>query len=185
MLKNKIFKILFLSLFFCIISHPIIASAYQLFGGKWDYPSQLYYYKDSSVNSHGYGTHTDYGAKSWSNYSSKVNLNARSSGYVDIKVYAGDINKPGVYADALNYVNGFTGIKPSWTGTYVASVVRINDPVMSKYGQTVVNGVMAHEFGHVLGIDHSGDPWALMHAENSNWFHNDDDIAAVRAIYGK
>jgi predicted Zn-dependent protease len=158
--------------------------AYQLYGGKWIKTNPLYFQKDPTVTSFGYSSHTTYGATVWNQYSSKVKFTEKSGSNV-VKVFAGDIKKPGVYADTLNYTDAFIGSNvPSWTGQFVQSVVRINDPVCKKASQTVVNGVMAHEFGHVLGIAHSGDPYALMHATKPNWYHNNDDIAAIRALYG-
>src|SRR5258706_2042899 len=46
--------------------------------------------------------------------------------------------------------------------------------------------VAAHEIGHTLGLDHSGDPNALMYPSYSapHRFLGKDDIAVVQSIYG-
>ena len=77
--------------------------------------------------------------------------------------------------------------------------VRLQDPAPATYA-TGRNGnvvfaaystsfyqVVLHEVGHTLGLDHSPDPTAVMHATAygaQNTDLNASDIAAIRALYG-
>ena len=47
-----------------------------------------------------------------------------------------------------------------------------------------------HEFGHVLGLDHSSDRDAIMFPYYPNFYHPNlslepDDIAGIQSLYGK
>lgn len=53
-------------------------------------------------------------------------------------------------------------------------------------GQTDFLGVLIHEIGHTLGIEHSSDKNSIMYAFYNGYtrLHN-DDIAAVQSLYGR
>lgn len=52
-------------------------------------------------------------------------------------------------------------------------------------GKYDLMSVAAHEIGHSLGLDHSGNPASLMHPHNHRQRHLDpSDIQAIRALYG-
>lgn len=60
--------------------------------------------RDSSVVTHSDSSHTDNGLTNWNPVSSKVYVSSTATASsADIKNFSGDINKQGVYADALNY----------------------------------------------------------------------------------
>ncbi|WP_369257418.1 matrixin family metalloprotease [Geodermatophilus amargosae] len=56
----------------------------------------------------------------------------------------------------------------SWvyvTGTVTIDAAWADGPARSVEGRAEVRGVLMHEFGHVLGLDHVEDPAELMHPE--------------------
>ncbi|WP_413374094.1 matrixin family metalloprotease [Paenibacillus taichungensis] len=165
-----------------------ITYAYGLYGGSWSNPGSLKYWKDQSVTSYGYSSSTDNGLTNWNGVSSKVSISSTSTeSSAEIKIYAGDINKDGVYADALNYSRNWLGqVTACWDCNYAASRIRINDPVSKKYNNQRISAVMAHEVGHSLGINHSAVTNALMYESigSSNEARIWDDNAAIKAIYG-
>lgn len=165
-----------------------ITYAYGVFGGSWSSPGSLKYWKDQSVTSYGYNSSTDKGLINWNGVSSKVSISLTSSeSSAQIKVYAGDINKEGVYADALNYKRNLLGqVSACWDCTYAASRIRINNPVAKNYDNARISAVMAHETGHSLGINHSSVTTALMYKTigSSNEVRIWDDNAAIKNIYG-
>lgn len=69
-------------------------------------------------------------------------------------------------------------------GQYVrdASGERIN--IFAFTNQTQLERVLAHEFGHALGLDHLDDPSAIMYAQNEsgNMVPTAEDLAALKAI---
>lgn len=187
MMWNKKLKLsILLSLLLCIVLSTQ-ALAYVPLGGKWSASnaSNLRYWKDASVNSYGYGGRVDYGATSWNNVSSKVKLTPVTSGYVHVKVFAGDIGSTDV-ADALNYKTDFLGnYVACWGCTYQLSRIRINQPVYKKKSEKWQYQALTHEFGHSLGLDHSGATTAVMRQGDLNYsVPQNDDKKGIKAIYG-
>ncbi|EIM05809.1 hypothetical protein A1A1_14264 [Planococcus antarcticus DSM 14505] len=189
-MKKIITVSLSLLISFFILSE--VAFAYGVYGGKWSNANSLQYWKSSSVSSAGYSSHTDYGLTNWNPVSSKVYISSTTSASnAEIKVYAGDINKEGVYADALNYnINWLGQVTACWDCSYSASRIRINTPVAKNYSKDRINAVMAHEAGHSLGINHSSvntaNDKALMlpNILSGNQVRIWDDNAALKSIYG-
>lgn len=182
---NKKLKLsVLLSLLLCILFSTQVL-AYVPLGGKW-IASNLKYSKDASVNSFGYGGRVDYGATSWNNVSSKVKLTPVTSGYVHIKVFAGDTGKSGV-ADALNYKTDFLeDYVACWDCTYQLSRIRINQPVYKNVSEKWQYKAPTHEFGHSLGLDHSGATTAVMRQGDLNYSVPQNDVKnGLKAIYGK
>ncbi|MGL3067042.1 MULTISPECIES: matrixin family metalloprotease [Planococcus] len=181
-----------LSLLVGILILSEVVFAYGVAGGKWSNANSIQYWKSSSVSSAGYSSHTDYGLTNWNSVSSKVNITSTSTASsAEIKIYAGDINKEGVYGDALNYsINWLGQVTACWDCSYDASRIRINTPVAKNATRTIFNGLMAHETGHSLGIKHSSvytaNDKALMYETigASNAVRIWDDNAALKSIYG-
>ncbi|WP_427051351.1 matrixin family metalloprotease [Paenibacillus sp. TC-CSREp1] len=169
--------------FFLIFSAS--ASAYVTMGGKWSNASNLRYWKDSTVSQYGYSSHIDHGASQWNGVTTKVALSNVTSGYVDIKVFAGDTNTTDV-GDALNYrVDWLGNLTACWDCTYATSVIRINNPVAKNLTPTRVNKTAAHEFGHSLGLDHSGASQAIMRQGDLGYDTlKQDDKDGIIYIYG-
>lgn len=71
-------------------------------------------------------------------------------------------------------------------GQYVrdATGERIN--IFEFVGTTQLERVLAHEFGHALGLDHNANPASIMYAENEsgNLTPTDDDRAALATLCG-
>jgi Skp family chaperone for outer membrane proteins len=71
-------------------------------------------------------------------------------------------------------------------GQYVrdADGERIN--IFEFIGATQLERVLAHEFGHALGLDHNDDPKSIMFAKNEsgNLLPTQADLAALRAVCG-
>ncbi len=186
--KKKLMIVVFLLLLMVAI-FTSQAYAYVRNGpdGKWGASSaaDLKYWKDSSVDSYGYGGRVDFGASQWNEVSSKVKLTNVTSGYVHIKVFAGDI-KDTALADALNYKTNFWGnYIACWDCTYELSRIRINDPVISTYVLDYQYKALTHEFGHSLGLDH-GDitPAVMVPGWNNYKVPQTDDKKGIKAIYG-
>ena len=71
-------------------------------------------------------------------------------------------------------------------GQYVrdASGERIN--IFEFIGTIQLERVLAHEFGHAIGLDHNNDPKAIMYAQNEsgNLVPAASDLASLRALCG-
>lgn len=71
-------------------------------------------------------------------------------------------------------------------GQYVrdSSGERIN--IFEFVGNTQLERVLAHEFGHALGLDHNSDPKAIMYAKNEsgNLVPTASDLAALHTLCG-
>jgi hypothetical protein len=61
---------------------------------------------------------------------------------------------------------------------------RIN--IFEFVGSTQLERVLAHEFGHAVGLDHNDDPNSIMYAKNEsgNLVPTDSDIAALKTVCG-
>lgn len=53
----------------------------------------------------------------------------------------------------------------SWSGTYSKSLIEINADSCMKYGAEYVRPMIAHEMGHLLGLDHVLDKRCIMYAK--------------------
>ena len=71
-------------------------------------------------------------------------------------------------------------------GQYVrdSSGTRIN--IFEFVGTTQLERVLAHEFGHAIGLDHNDDPKSIMYAKNEsgNLVPTASDLAALKAVCG-
>lgn len=71
-------------------------------------------------------------------------------------------------------------------GQYVRDVAGERINVFEFVGNTQLERVLAHEFGHALGLDHSTDPKAIMFAKNESgsFVPTASDLANLRALCG-
>lgn len=71
-------------------------------------------------------------------------------------------------------------------GEYVRDASGERIYVFEFVGTTQLERVLAHEFGHALGIDHNADPKSIMYAKNEsgNLVPTASDLAALRAVCG-
>ena len=164
---------------FSILSLPTSpAFAYKLLGGKW--PNNIVtalYYNDISS----YETAVEDAADDWSDESIKPNLY--------------EVPHPGDHFVGICDVNNkwyiaATQLFPDPESTYDFAIIRCNTDKMGSlhpYQQYII----AHEFGHVLGLAHVNNKWVLMHYTTEAYDPpynvrgpKTDDVNGVNAIYG-
>jgi hypothetical protein len=71
-------------------------------------------------------------------------------------------------------------------GQYVQDSAGKRINIFEFVGATQLERVLAHEFGHAIGLGHNSNPNSIMYAENEsgNLVPTTDDLAALRAICG-
>lgn len=71
-------------------------------------------------------------------------------------------------------------------GEYVRDSAGERINIFEFVGATQLKRVLAHEFGHVLGLDHDGNSKSIMYAKNEsgNLSPTTSDLAALRALCG-
>lgn len=133
------------------------ASAYFLLPYRW--PDNVFYYKiDSSAND--FTSLISNAANSW-NTTTPVSISNSSNGEVLIK----KVNEPNVkWSGITDHYIGAIGN----TYFYTSCIVRINQSKIGNYTSLQKQGVIAHEFGHVIALADDngyllyGDPKVLM-----------------------
>jgi hypothetical protein len=71
-------------------------------------------------------------------------------------------------------------------GQYVRDSAGERINIFEFVGNTQLERVLAHEFGHAIGLDHNTDPKSIMFAKNEsgNLVPTKSDLAALRAVCG-
>lgn len=71
-------------------------------------------------------------------------------------------------------------------GEYVRDSTGERINIFEFVGNTQLERVLAHEFGHAIGLDHNDDPKSIMFAKNEsgNLLPTASDLAALRAVCG-
>lgn len=151
----KSYKIRLISIltiiFFCLSSLP--ALAVPLKGYKLPSTTSYYYYDNylSSNSQIAAGS----GTSSWNSTSSKVKYYFSSSSYI---TYVTETYNSNVGWDGLTNT-----IYDSSTGIVISETVTVNTAKTDTYtNSTALKSVLAHEFGHVLGLADDGTNPTLM-----------------------
>ena len=161
------------------------AEAYALLGCQYGVSSATWHYATGYPPPSGYDTPTRNAAASWG-AATRFDWN-----YVD-SVYAANV----VIA---NYGNtGWDGLEEGGgcNGTNNPPIIRANRYDQDSYGANKKRSVIAHEFGHALGLAHSGGPnsaCGTMHLMNPATYDRftrcgvytpqTDDINGTNAMY--
>jgi len=139
--------------------------------------THLSYYDISS-----YEDEVDDAADDWSDENIKPNFYETPSGpECDIEITDVD-GKPWI---------AFTNLYPDYDEEYYFATIRCDTDDMDGFSHSKNQYVIAHELGHVLGLDHeSGEGWVLMYPTTAAYNHGvrgpeDDDVDGVNAIYGE
>ena len=159
----------------CILSFVVCMDvhAYNRIGKRWEKTSINYYYVSPI-----FGT----GAASWSGLDATL---IYSPTYYDINCYT--VSSPNANWDGISYVG--------YNMLYITSVtINVNSAASQTWNnENAVKSVVAHEFGHALGLDENGSTRTIMN--DHTWGTNsrygtyqlttpqEDDKAGINAIY--
>ena len=71
-------------------------------------------------------------------------------------------------------------------GEYIQDASGRRIDIFEFIGTTQLERVLAHEFGHALGLDHNSDPKSIMYAKNEsgNLVPTKSDLSALKAVCG-
>jgi predicted Zn-dependent protease len=72
-------------------------------------------------------------------------------------------------------------------GEYVRDSTGVRINIFEFIGTVQLERVLAHEFGHAIGLDHNDDPKSIMYAKNEsgNLIPTEADLTALQALCGK
>lgn len=152
----------------------------------WKLPSTTsYYYYDNYLSSNS-KTAAGSGTSSWNNTSSKVKYYFSSSSYITYvaETYNSNVGWDGLTNTTYN----------SSTGIVINETVTVNTAKTDTYtNSTALKSVLAHEFGHVLGLADDGTNPTLMNGytwgANSRYGYygisspTSDDVSSANSIY--
>lgn len=189
MILKKIAKsFMFLMLVAVILATTSLTptSAYTLSGYKWSSPVVNYtidsYFPGNNNVGASYSDSVNQ-TRYWWNSKTEVYLYSSSSSAAEVRAYDyGYQSWDGQTSTTYN----------SSTKTIINSIVRMNRYYTDNYEQLHMNLVMAHEFGHLIGLGHSyfysmmyyADVWnSYQHNSDLQYGPVNDDITGVNLIY--
>ncbi|MHB8660687.1 MAG: matrixin family metalloprotease [Minisyncoccota bacterium] len=133
----------------------------------------------SAVNARGGATRSEAAALDAQRASLTALANSINS---DVALYNASVSALNAKVTEFNQTVGHTFEE----GEYVKDSAGERINIFEFVGQTQLERVLAHEFGHAIGLDHNSDPRSIMFAQNEsgNLTPTASDLAALQAVCG-
>ena len=154
-----------------LLSTGSTATAYELLGGSWPWSGLLY------CNS---ATDGDLDIR----YGIAVNNWNSATGDIYMLSDCSD-NDMGFLSSYATWSDegGWSVLSPCDSCTYSAGWSYLNWYTLQSQTIQIRVAVAGHEIGHLLGLDHEDDVWAIMNSTPQATSPQSDDIAGIAAIY--